>query len=77
MNRVSLYRNADSAHSLSRREACALGCVALVFAGLGIAAPAWADGASDVAKPADAASGRPASTDAASTGEVAEHVAVP
>ena len=77
MNRVSLYRNADSAHSLSRREACALGCAALVFAGLGIAAPAWADGASDVAKPADAASGRPASTDAASTGEVAEHVAVP
>ena len=77
MNRVSLYRNADSARSLSRREACALGGVALVFAGLGIAAPAWADGASDAAKPADAASGRPASTDAASTGEVAEHVAVP
>lgn len=77
MNRVSLYRNADSACGLSRREACALGGVALVFAGLGIAAPAWADGASDAAKPADAASGRPASTDAASTGEVAEHVAVP
>ena len=77
MNRVSLYRNADSARSLSRREACALGGVALVFAGLGIAAPAWADTASDAAKPADAASGRPASTDAASTGEVAEHVAVP
>lgn len=77
MNRVSLYRNADSARSLSRREACALGGVALVFAGLGIAAPAWADGESDAVKPADAASGRPASTDAASTGEVAEHVAVP
>lgn len=77
MNRVSLYRNAGSARSLSRREACALGGAALVFAGLGIAAPAWADGASDAAKPADAASGRPASTDAASTGEVAEHVAVP
>ena len=77
MNRVSLYRNADSARSLSRREACALGGAALVLAGLGIAAPAWADGASDAAKPADAASGRPASADAASTGEVAEHVAVP
>ena len=77
MNRVSLYRNADSERSLSRREACALGGVALVLAGLGIAAPAWADGASDAAKPADAASGRPASADAASTGEVAEHVAVP
>ena len=77
MNRVSLYRNADSARSLSRREACALGGVALVLAGLGLAAPAWADGASDAAKTSDAASGRPASTDAASTGEVAEHVAVP
>ena len=77
MNRVSLYRNADSARSLSRREACALGGAALVLAGLGIAAPAWADGASDAAKTSDAASGRPASADAASTGEVAEHVAVP
>ncbi len=77
MNRVSLYRNADSARSLSRREACALGGVALVLAGLGLAAPAWADGASDAAKTSDAASGRPASTDAASTGEVADHVAVP
>lgn len=77
MNRVSLYRNADSARSLSRREACALGGAALVLAGLGIAAPAWADTASDAAKTSDAASGRPASTDAASTGEVAEHVAVP
>lgn len=77
MNRVASLCSADSARSLSRREACALGGVALVFAGLGIAAPAWADGASDAAKPADAASGRPASTDAASTGEVAEHVAVP
>ena len=54
MNRVPLYRNADSAHSLSRREACALGGVALVFAGLGIVAPAWADGAPAADKPADA-----------------------
>ena len=77
MNRVSLYCSAGSARSLSRREACALGGAALVLAGLGIAAPAWADGASDAAKTSDAASGRPASTDAASTGEVAEHVAVP
>lgn len=77
MNRVASLCSADYARSLSRREACALGGVALVFAGLGIAAPAWADGASDAAKPADAASGRPTSTDAASTGEVAEHVAVP
>ena len=77
MNRVASLCSADSARSLSRREACVLGGVALVFAGLGIAAPAWADGASDAAKPADAASGRPTSTDAASTGEVAEHVAVP
>ena len=77
MNRVSSYRNAGLARSLSRREACALGGVALALAGFGIAAPAWADAASDAAKPADAASGRPASADAASTGEVAEHVAVP
>ena len=77
MNRVASLCSADSARSLSRREACALGGVALVLAGLGLAAPAWADGASDAAKTSDAASGRPASTDAASTGEVAEHVAVP